>query len=1127
MDFCHLHVHTEYSQLDGFGTTKNYANTAKKLGFKYLGITDHGNIDGLIKFQQACVDNDIKPILGCELYVVDTLDKKAERKHMCVFIKDKVGFKNLCEILSFANLEGFYRKPRVTHEFFLEHCKGLVVSTACIATFIFGNGGIEFLENLHDILNDDLYFEYMPHVVTAQKIINKKVLKIQRRFKSKGIATNDCHYIKRNDSKAQEVLLAIQRKSKWKDPKRWRFDIDGLHLRKPREMISYFEKQSVLNNSQIKKSMRTTIEIAEKCCDFQIKSHNIKLPKVKTVNLKSRKDEAKFLKKTCMENFEKEFDVPLSDSPEYKKRFVEEFKLIKNKNFIRYFLIVWELIHWCNQNNIMVGPGRGSVGGSLIAYLLGITQVDPIIHKLLFSRFINEDRIDLPDIDIDFEDIKRPMIRKHLEDMYGRDNVAGVSSFNRMKARSVIRDVSRVFDVPYAEVDRFAKLIEDNDENTGIQDAIDNYNEGKEFYKKHPKVVKIAKKLEGQIRGYGQHAAAIVVSRQKIHKSGRCNLIKRNDITLINWGKEDTEYVGLMKLDILGLKLLSILNETLRLIKENHGVDIVLKDLDLEDKKVLKEINAGNTVGVFQLNTWAMTNLIKEMNVTKFRHISDASALVRPGPFNSGMTEEYIKRRAGGDYKKRHPVYEEITKDTYGLLVYQEQVMEVINKVAGLPYSTADKIRKVIGKKRNKKAFEQYEQMFLDGCKKTKIFSVTEAKEFWKGLQEWARYGFNLSHSTEYALLGYWCACLKYYYPTEFICASLTYGAQQKKSEIVEEAYRLGLTLVLPKVGISAASSWVARENKLYVPFIEVKGIGEVKAVEASMSSNTNKGLNTFFKKKQILKPKKIQGKFGELLDEIGAYDLEEIQPNPEVAKYFGFRIASNPSETYQNLFKKIGKVRLDRVESIINGDLKEIRKHISNLDQSLIKERSYKYNRKALDKLRSCKLCALRNECKAPVLCSSGKYNIAIIGEAPGYEEDWESQGFVGRSGKKIWQTLKPKYRREDFHITNINKCFPSQSRKPNSDQIQLCARRHLHVELRKLKPIVILAFGNTCLEFFTGRKSGISNMSGKIIWNEYYGTWIVFCMHPAATLHNPDNEPYFKSGIKSFKRLIRTLKV
>jgi len=492
---------------------------------------------------------------------------------------------------------------------------------------------------------------------------------------------------------------------------------------------------------------------------------------------------------------------------------------------------------------------------------------------------------DLPDIDLDFEDIKRPLIRKHLEDLYGVNNVASISTFMKMKGRSAIRDVARVFDIPLKEVGEFTKLIFDEDKKTDSIKIAAESKEGNSFYKKYKKECDIAMQLEGQVRSTGQHAAALVVSAEDLTKNSRCNLAVRSNQEVINWDKEDVDYVGLMKLDILGLNTLTVLNETKRLVKENYNKEINFEELELNNKKVFQMLSRGENVGVFQFNTWAMQKLSKEVGVDNFKIMSDVMALVRPGPSASGMTEDFIARKKGEKWQKKHKIYEDITKDTYGIIVYQEQVMEVINKVAGLSYSIADKIRKIIGKKRDVKEFDKYYQMFVDGCLEQKTLSKKEAKDFWNMLEKYANYGFNKAHSTAYSVIAYYCAWCKIKYPAEFICANLSYGSESKKEELVKEAKNLGLQVITPKVGISDALKWVVKDKNIYIPFIEVKGLGEktVNAICLPIQKKRKGFFNLESKPNYTEKVKRI-------LTEIGAFDKESNR-KLNLSEYFSFKI--------------------------------------------------------------------------------------------------------------------------------------------------------------------------------------------------------------------------------------------
>jgi DNA polymerase-3 subunit alpha len=745
--------------------------------------------------------------------------------------------------------------------------------------------------------------------------------------------------------------------------------------------------------------------------------------------------------------------------------------------------LVHELVLWCKSNDILVGPGRGSVGGSLIAYLIGITAVDPIKYDLLFSRFIDENRIDYPDIDMDFEDAKRPLVRQHLEELYGKNHIASVSTFMKMKGRAVIRDVSRVFDIPYKDVDEFAKAIfdEENDNNS-VEQAAKDTPEGLRFTEKYPKAVDYAIRLEGQIRGTSQHAAALIVSAEDLTQGTRGNLAVRSEQEVVNWHKDDAEYVGLMKLDALGLSTLSVLGEAKRLIKQNHGHDIVFDKIALDNNQVFEMLSRGETVGVFQFNTWATTKLVKEIGVEDFGMMSAVVALVRPGPADSGMTADFTKRKHGSKWVKKHRIYERITKDTFGIIVYQEQVMQVINLVAGLPYTVADKIRKIVAKKRDAKQFAQYEQMFVEGCQKEGTLSVAEAKEFWEALQNHARYSFNKSHSVEYAMISYWCAFLKLYFPAEFICANLTYGSDGKKEELVKEARRIGLKVVLPRLGISDAHKWVVKDGNIYVPFIEVKGVGPKLADDiARYKPPTGDG---FF----CLAERQPSGKMGKLIEEIGA---DGNNPKGDLAKYFGFDISGilNPIES-----------RLP--------DCYAIKKHWRDPE------------------LLCCKGCALRDHARQPVLPSFGIYNVMIVGEAPGFDEDAEGKGFYGKAGKLLWAELfKYSLTRRWFHVTNVCKCFPGPVKTPKADHIESCST-WLDKEIKMTGARLCLGLGNTALKYFKGEDGGITKLSGTLEWVESKGIYVLWCVHPSSVLRNPaENKRMFEEGIRNFANKIQSM--
>lgn len=1127
--FCHLHNHTEYSLLDGFGTAKQYIARAKELNQKYIAITDHGSIDGILKFQKEAIKQEITPILGCEAYIVKDAKIKQKgdnRGHITLLIKNEKGFQNLCKMLTYANLEGFYYRPRIDYDLLYDNCEGLIVLTGCAESFIAKDGGTELLYDLKDKLKEDLYLEVMPHILEKQKEINKLCIYYADQWDIPLIGTNDCHYVNKDDAETQEVLLAMQTKAKWNDKDRFKFPITSLHLRSEEEMINAFADQNILNINEIEESIETTIEIAEKCKDFSIKKQNIYLPNVPGLE---KEDPNKFIYDYALKRLK---ELGLENDTKYLNRLEEESQTIAKKKFAPYFMIIKDLARWCRKNDIMVGPGRGSAAGSLMAYLLKITTIDPMRFGLLFSRFIAEDRNDLPDVDMDFPDYKRNLIREHLEELYGKNNIASISTFQTMKGRAVIRDVARVFDIPIQEVDRFAKSIayeEENGENI-IEKAIKETPEGREFNNKYPEIVKHAIKLEGLNKSSGQHAAGIIISADDLTQGTKGNLVPRSNLIVSNWDMEDSEYMGLMKLDVLGLNTLSILNEAKNLIKQNKNQEIIFEKIPIDDQEIYKDIANGYTVGIFQLSAWATTKLAREIKADNFMHLSDVIALVRPGPFYSGQTDIYIKRKNGGAWIPKHHLYEKITEKTFGVIVYQEQVMEVINKVAGLSYSTADKIRKIISKKRDSREFKPFKDSFVNGCLQQKTLSKKEAEEFWEGLKEHASYSFNLSHSVSYAMLGYWTAWTKHYFPTEFICASLTHGSSDKKEEMIDEAYRLGLQVVLPQVGISDAYKWIAKENKLYCPFIEIKGIGEKTAlncvdfkrteIKETKKKNASGLVQPFFtteneKKKRIEKVKE-KSKLEQMLESIGAFGNE---PSEDISKYFSFKIRNGKKDRNPNLIKTIGFTPPEEdMAKWLSLDIPE------RYALSLIKQGNYIGPLFNKQEFHECFNCELGKECfSGPVTPSSGRYNIMIYGEAPGKDEDEQGKGFVGRTGENVlWPELK-KYdlKREDFYISNICKCYPSISKTPNKEHIKIC-KGWLKEEIENIKPCLILAFGNTSIEAFTNRKGGISELSGKTEWSEEFNCWIAWCIHPASVLHNPNNRTAFENGIRNFSEKI-----
>lgn len=1230
-EFCHLHVHNEFSLLDGFGTAEAYAERAKKLGFKAVALTNHGNVDGVIKWQQACEKQGIQSIVGCEGYMVEDLTQKVKgekRYHITLLVKNETGWHNLLKILTYANLNGFYYRPRFDPELFLEYSDGLLVMTACSFGFLRAPWGEDFLKRLLK-KKVDVYAEIMPLKMEYQYEMNEWCLEISKKYKIPLVATNDCHYILESQSLEQEVLLAIQNKAKWTDKNRFKFDIKGLYLKTASEMITSFEAlKKKVPRGEVIKALKETVNIAKKC-QFKIQKVEVVLPDVVVPQYKDL-DEDEQLINLCFDGLEARAERHSQIRErwgEYETRLLEELETIIGLGFPRYFLIVWELIKWCHENDIMTGPGRGSVGGCLVAYCLNITQVDPIVWNLIFSRFISAARIDLPDIDMDFEDIKRGQIRKHLEELYGKYNVLGVSTFMQMHGRSALRDVARVFDTPQVDVDAAANSIVvrsggDVRADFTIEDAFQTFEDGKRFLKKYPKVSKLAMSMEGQIRGAGQHAAAMCVSGEDLRSGRNANYVQRNKVMLCNWDKEDAEYMGLMKLDVLGLNALTVLNAASKLIKERKGEEIHFDLIPLDDEKVFSEFTKGNNIGVFQFSSPGMTKLCREILVEDFEQLIALNALHRPGCLRSGMTQTYRLRKHGEEKVSYiHDYIKNIAEHTQGLILYQEQIMRLLYDLGGLPWKTADMIRKVISKSKGVEQFKKFEKLFIDGCKERKTLSPQAAKKVFDELKYFGSYGFNRAHATEYALIAYWEQWLKVHYPTEIMTALLSYGSDTKKAENLTESRRIGLKVLLPKINESNSKTWIPDEdNNILVPLQEIKGLGPAAAKAIIKERSENGPYKSYEDFDERVPKRQVNSRVKSLLTKVGAFEKETRQLTDadldELSIYFNFELSNDPMFRFRKIlqllynhmkftylkdidpikstdkkmkyyFGRMAELKFgyrekvqkksEEVEGVVGAlggvygnyedetdfmmlvfgkKIYERRKYeIEHCEgQWLLVKANYPYKTSSIHAhdvwfdtdlltgnltglgielaeksnpkefkeictdIKKCRVCDLRDECRAPVLPSKGGFNMMAIGEAPWTEEDKAGQGFVGKSGRLLWPLLlKRGIERDWLYVSNVIKCAPLRTKKPKKIHVQRCGVL-LDREIKAIKPFVIFAMGNTCNLFFRGEDSGIMSLSGTTTWSDKYGCWLCWSIHPAMAARHIENKAMLEEGLDNF---------
>jgi len=1075
--FTHLHVHDQYSLLDSIGTSEEYCKKAKELGYKSLAITNHGNINSFIQFQNAATKYGIKPIFGCEIYIVENIEerpKKEKRGHLCLWVKNQIGFNNLLKILSFSNLYGFYRRPRCSFEKLLEHLDGLIVGTACTSSFVNLENGEKLLEKIKQI-TDDVFLEIMPHNYDFQKKHNARCLELSKKYGIPLLLTYDCHYIEKEMAKAQEVLLCMQSDDKLSNPNRWKFEIDDLFLCDVNYILNKLKEQDVIGEQDYIQAIKNTSVVVNKC-NFVIKKKKIYLPIPPQYE---GLDEEKVFRDLCLSGLKRRF--PNSDIPaNYLERFETEYEVIKGKRFIRYFLIVYDILNWCRENGIMYGP-RGSAAGCLISYALQIIEIDPIENNLIFERFLNKSRNSPPDIDLDIDRVKRHLVIERLKNVYGKEKTCNVSTFLKMEARGIIKDVSRVYEIPLSRANAFTKIID-----TTIEDAIENTEEGKQFYADYKECVDMAKSLQSQVKSLSKHAGGIVISPIDI-EDGIAHLIERDGTILVNWGKDDVEYAGLIKFDFLGLAMTSVLSETLNLIEKNYNEKINLYKINLNDKRIYKELNAGNTVGFFQANTYILSHLIKEIQVENINHLSDALAGCRPGPLET-VTQEYIKNKKSGNILSINPVFDDITKDTYGVCIYQEQIMFILNRLAGFSMAECDEIRRVIGKKRLKEEFAPFRKAFIEGARKVGLFTDIQAEVWWENLLHYSRYGFNRSHSLSYAYICYFSGWLKTYYPYEYLAASLTYG-NESKSNLLKEAQRLNLVIVPPKINTSDVQNWVVKEKRLYVPFKECKGIGP-KAIE-TIEKYKNSNKSGFFTDDKPV----IKGKLKTILDDIGAFD--ESLPD-SIDDYFDIGVSLNPEFKYKKLFKLFKDARNYKINDLLSGDV--INEYLGREIQSKISPTKG---------LISCSECGLRSKCEKPEMTKLGNYNILIVNEYPNWK-DVENNNYLFKELNKYG------FQGDDFFITNLVKCSGS---KPGHKEGQICGKKWLRQEIENIKPFIVLTLGAKNVKFFTGDDQGVVRRSGTCEWNEEYGCFIFYSISPSLALWKPEDfKKLFKESIKKF---------
>lgn len=856
MSFVHLHVHTEYSLLDGAASIPKLIERAKELDMKAMAITDHGVMFGVIDFYKEAKKQGIKPILGCEVYTAQRTmkDKESDQDkyqgHLVLLAKNEIGYKNLMKIVSLGFTEGFYYKPRIDHEVLRKYSHGIIALSACLAGNIqrkllfddYEGAKQEALTLLEIFGEDNFYLEIQNQGLPEEIKILPMMKKLSEETKIPLVATNDVHYVNQEDAEAHDVLLCIQTAKNVDDENRMRFPNSEFYLKSPLEMSKLFaDNMEALENS---------LRIAD-ACNLELEFGQIHLPDFKAEN---GMENGKYLRELCYEGLKFRYEDRIDQEKIDRLEF--ELSVIEKMNYMEYFLIVWDFIRYAKENGIMVGPGRGSAAGSLVAYCLKITDIDPIKYGLLFERFLNPERISMPDIDIDFCYERRQEVINYVVAKYGEDRVAQIITFGTMKAKAAIRDVGRALNMSYSDVDAIAKKIPFDPKIT-IEKALEINADLKRDYENDNRIKKLidtAKSLEGMPRHASTHAAGVVISNKSMNEYVPLYLSDKGISTQFTMGI--IEELGLLKMDFLGLRNLTVIRDALILIKAEKGIDLNLSKLEYDDKKVFELISSGNTLGVFQLESSGMRQFMKNLKPDCFEDIAAGVSLYRPGPMDSIPTYIQNKRNAK-KIQYLHKSLEPILAVTYGCMIYQEQVMQIVRDLAGYTYGRSDLVRRIMSKKKRLEMLREQQYFVhgkdddegnieITGCIRNGI-SQKIAEEIYNQMEKFAEYAFNKSHGAAYAVLAYETAYLKTYYPVEFMAALMTsvIGDGSQIAKYMRNCQEMGIK-VLPPCVMGSEKKFSVVEGEIRFGLLGVKNVGE-NIIDAIIKLRREKGISDSF----------------------------------------------------------------------------------------------------------------------------------------------------------------------------------------------------------------------------------------------------------------------------------------
>jgi DNA polymerase-3 subunit alpha len=968
-DFVHLHLHTQYSLLDGAIKIKDLASKAKEFGYSAVAITDHGNLFGILDFYKSMKEQGIKPLLGMEAYFTtgSRFDRKGKgsednitdryNHHLILIAKNDVGLKNLYKLSSLAFKEGFYYKPRIDYELLSKYSEGLIAITAClkgVPTYYASIGDVqkaeEWVKKFKDIFGEDLYLELQVNSLPEQEVANRNLIEIGKKLGVKLVATADAHYLLPEDRIAHQVLMAVQMKKTLNELQRSEFKCanEYLHFASPQEMWERFKGKF----DGWERALLNTLEVAEKCQDsFEVlENKGYLLP-----SFSENSSEAELLKELAIKGLRQRIEQGLAkDSKEYWDRLEYELSVVEKMGFAGYFLIVQDFVNWAKGQKIPVGPGRGSAAGSLLAFALGITDVDPIKHGLLFERFLNPERVSMPDIDVDFCMENRDRVLEYVREKYGAENTAKIITYNVMKAKQTLRDTARALGLPYSEADKLAKLIPPGDVQgtwlsleemllTPIEELLEKYGKHRtdieinakklrKLAQENPEIkrlLEIALRLEGLTRHTSLHAAGVVISPVPLEEL--VPLYYDDGELATQFDMVKLEEVGLVKMDFLGLKTLTELEKMRQMVAQRHGKEIEFLKLPLDDPKVYELLKKGLTSGVFQLESSGMKNLLKRLEPDSFDDIVAVLALYRPGPLKSGLVDSYINRKHGREpIEYPFPELEPILKETYGVWVYQEQIMKASQILAGFTPGEADTLRKAIGKKK-KEVMQEMREKFIKGAVE-RGYPEKKIVELWEDIEKFASYSFNKSHSVAYGYLSYWTAYMKVYYPEEFFAVKFSMEKSERKfiNLINDARTNFGIQILPPDINKSDADFVIEDRKKIRFGLARIKGVGEETArLIVSKRNGRWKSLADF------VKSVKVNKKVLEALIKAGAFDftgmsraemLSKLSEKDSLYTTRGlFQTAQKVQEDYSKYEREVlgfylAQHPLDPYEKLLNG---------------------------------------------------------------------------------------------------------------------------------------------------------------------------------------------------------------